>query len=474
MALTGADAMRTGASGDGGGARPGILETGRPGVFAVGDVRSGSVKRVASAVGEGAIAVRLVHQHLDKSAPPVRESPPAPAPGSARADRRRRPRRAPRREDARPPLGTRTVVLGMIAAPELASEVAEELAEALPALLSERVSDRVRWTVPLVHDQLTHGAAGGVEMVDAVRERMLREGWDLAVCITDLPLRIGSRPVVADASATHGVAVIALPTLGARRLFERARDVVLRIVDGMVGERLEPGRHDAGRRERVGRRLVELAARPEADGSAAEAGRMRLLTGVVRGNLQLLLGMLRANRPWRLVAGLSKLLIGALSTGAIALVNTTIWQLADAMGWQRAALLSGMSVIALGVVLMTAHDLWETAPAGSAVPTTLFNLVTALTVAFGVITLYVALLALTTLGAAFVLDPRVLEEILGHPAGVADYVTLAWAASTVATLGVALGSALESDVEVRQAAYGYWPDRSGERPPGDSPSRDSG
>lgn len=40
------------------------LETSRPGVFAVGDVRSGSIKRVASAVGEGAMAVRLIHQYL--------------------------------------------------------------------------------------------------------------------------------------------------------------------------------------------------------------------------------------------------------------------------------------------------------------------------------------------------------------------------------------------------------------------------
>ena len=41
-----------------------MLETSRPGVFAAGDVRSGSIKRVASAVGEGSIAVRLVHEHL--------------------------------------------------------------------------------------------------------------------------------------------------------------------------------------------------------------------------------------------------------------------------------------------------------------------------------------------------------------------------------------------------------------------------
>lgn len=43
---------------------PFLLESSVPGVFVVGDVRAGSVKRVASAVGEGSIAVQFVHQHL--------------------------------------------------------------------------------------------------------------------------------------------------------------------------------------------------------------------------------------------------------------------------------------------------------------------------------------------------------------------------------------------------------------------------
>jgi thioredoxin reductase (NADPH) len=43
---------------------PYFLETNRPGVFAAGDVRHGSVKRCASAVGEGAMAVALVHRYL--------------------------------------------------------------------------------------------------------------------------------------------------------------------------------------------------------------------------------------------------------------------------------------------------------------------------------------------------------------------------------------------------------------------------
>jgi thioredoxin reductase (NADPH) len=43
---------------------PFLLETSHLGVFAAGDVRSGSAKRVASAVGEGAMAVMLVHEYL--------------------------------------------------------------------------------------------------------------------------------------------------------------------------------------------------------------------------------------------------------------------------------------------------------------------------------------------------------------------------------------------------------------------------
>ncbi|MGB6673684.1 MAG: hypothetical protein WBE34_14745, partial [Candidatus Nitrosopolaris sp.] len=41
---------------------PYLLETSLPGVFSVGDVRGGSIKRVASAVGEGSIAISFVHQ----------------------------------------------------------------------------------------------------------------------------------------------------------------------------------------------------------------------------------------------------------------------------------------------------------------------------------------------------------------------------------------------------------------------------
>jgi thioredoxin reductase (NADPH) len=48
-----------------------ILETSVPGIFAAGDVRSGSIKRCAAAVGEGSMAVQLVHQYLAATATPT-------------------------------------------------------------------------------------------------------------------------------------------------------------------------------------------------------------------------------------------------------------------------------------------------------------------------------------------------------------------------------------------------------------------
>ena len=66
--LTGADLIRDGQPPKGWPLErdPFLLETNVPGVFAVGDVTHGSVKRVASGVGEGSVAVQFIHQYLSK------------------------------------------------------------------------------------------------------------------------------------------------------------------------------------------------------------------------------------------------------------------------------------------------------------------------------------------------------------------------------------------------------------------------
>jgi len=63
--LTGPDVLGATDTGWHPGRPPLPLETSLPGVFAAGDVRHGSVKRVASAVGEGAATIPLVHRYLE-------------------------------------------------------------------------------------------------------------------------------------------------------------------------------------------------------------------------------------------------------------------------------------------------------------------------------------------------------------------------------------------------------------------------
>jgi thioredoxin reductase (NADPH) len=67
--LTGADLAEGTAPPQEGGRAPLMFETSLPGVFAIGDVRRGSVKRVASAVGAGAIVVAMVHEYLARLRP---------------------------------------------------------------------------------------------------------------------------------------------------------------------------------------------------------------------------------------------------------------------------------------------------------------------------------------------------------------------------------------------------------------------
>ena len=70
---------------DDAGRMPLFLETSRPGIFAVGDVRSGSVKRTATAIGEGSMAVRLVFERLQATGSAVADPPRASQPSWDRA-----------------------------------------------------------------------------------------------------------------------------------------------------------------------------------------------------------------------------------------------------------------------------------------------------------------------------------------------------------------------------------------------------
>lgn len=347
------------------------------------------------------------------------------------------------------------LVVGLAASPGPAAELTETLVTEVADRLTEQLPG-VRWKVEFVIDRLVEPPTDLTEVISAGRRTLLDQRWDLMVCVTDLPLQTARRPVIAHVSATHGVAVLSLPALGPVAGRRRVVETIVRLAGHLLGDTGQDA-HDGGRRRPlapvVHRRMLELGRRVELDHG------MRLVARVVTGNIWLLLGMLRANRPWRLALRLVRALVAAVAAGVLALVTSDIWRLAGYLGTLRLTVIGVGSIAATSVTIMIATGLWERSPHRSArEQVILFNIVTAVTVGIGVAVLYAVIFAAILTAALLLVPASLLGSVLGHPADVADQVQLAWLATSIATLGGALGAALETRETVREAAYTYHPD----------------
>jgi hypothetical protein len=346
------------------------------------------------------------------------------------------------------------IIVGLLASPGPAADLTESLLPEIDGRLPQRLPG-VRWRVEFVSDRLVQPPTGLSELISAGRLMLLDRGWHLAVCVTDLPLQTARRPVIAHVSATHGIAVLSMPALGPLSVRKRAAAAVVRLIGSMLGDVTLA---DTGQRPAlagaVTRRMRELGTRVEHKDHGAGFAAL-----VISGNIWLLLGMLRANRPWRLVLRLMRVLVAAFAAGVFALVTSDIWRLAEYLGPVRLTVIAFGSVAGIIVTIVVTTGLWERSPHPAArEQVILFNIVTAATVGIGVAVLYLALFT-AMLAAALLLVPQgLIASQLGYPAGVADQIRLAWLATSIATLGGALGAATESHETVREAAYTYQPD----------------
>ena len=367
-----------------------------------------------------------------------------------------------------PDISQPEIVVGLLASPGPASELTESLLPEIAGRLPERLPG-VRWRLEFVSDRLVEPPTDLSAIISAGRRMLLDRSWHLAVCVTDLPLQTARRPVIAHVSATHGVAVLSMPALGPVSVRKRTAETIVRLIRHMLGDIALAA--DAGQRRTlagaVTRRMRELGTRIE----HGEHG-VGFAARVVTGNIWLLLGMLRANRPWRLALRLMRVLAAAFAAGLFALVTSDIWRLAYYLGPARLAVIAVGSVAAVIVTIMVTTGLWERGPHPAArEQVILFNIVTATTVGIGVVVLYLALFIAMLASALLLVPGDLLGVQLGHPAGAADQVRLAWLATSIATLGGALGAALESHETVREAAYTYQPDtRLAASPPEQAPN----
>jgi hypothetical protein len=364
---------------------------------------------------------------------------------------------------------TRELVLGLVAAPGPATELASSLLPELPGQLAARVPN-VRWVVRLVSDRLVLPPVDLDAVIQAAREKLLNEGWHVAVYITDLPLEKGRRPVIAYTSPTHRVAALSLPALGAVDVRRRALRTIVQLVTALLRQYGDGGGgtgDEDEQRPATAQELARLGRHVEKDQHG-----IRLVATVITGNFRLLLGMLRANRPWRAVIRLSSVAVAALGIAVLSLVNGFIWMIADGGGTLRLIALTLASVLALVMTLVIGGKLPEAVPRpadrqelpGAREQVILFNAVTVITVVIGVIALYLILFVLTVVVSFLLLPADQIARQLNHPVHAGTLLAIAWLTASIATVGGALGAGLEKSSRIREVAYTYYPDKELSRP----------
>ena len=250
-------------------------------------------------------------------------------------------------------------------------------------------------------------------------------GGTLVIGVTELPLRDDDgRYLLAAIDPGRQSAVLSLPALGGFRVQARARSAVRGLVDGMAAP------------------------------TSPEEKRLPLPGLSARGRV--LLGMVLANRPWLLAAGLKSALVAALATGAVATIEPTVWSLAMSLsGWRLAAATVASIVIIIAWIVIDGR-LWDRPDDDSAQArerSRLYNTSTLLTLTIGIVICYLVLYLVNLAWALFVLDTAVMSEALGRPVGLGDLFVLTWFVASAATLGGALGTGLESDDAIRAATY---------------------
>ncbi|MEX5257990.1 hypothetical protein [Kocuria arenosa] len=314
--------------------------------------------------------------------------------------------------------------IGLVADPAAPAEIAARMTDLGPP--SDENQDA--WDIEVVSEPFTLGSEDVDTALARLRDQAGQHGWHLVVGLTELPLRDDDgRYLLAVTDPQRRTAMLSLPALGGFRLHARARPAVRDLVSAMGGPTV-PTSQDKHR--------VPLPR--------------------LGGRWRLLLGMVLANRPWLLVPGLKSALVAALATGAVATINSTVWQLAASLSWWRLVVATVLSIALVVGWLVIDGQLWDRPDNDSAEArerSRLYNTSTLVTLTIGVLICYLALYVVNLAWALFVLDPAVMGGSLQASVGYGDLFVLAWFVASAATVGGALGSGLESDEAIRAAAY---------------------
>jgi|SRR4051812_41249501 len=172
----------------------------------------------------------------------------------------------------------------LVADPGVPAAIAEHLSDSLPSALTEGAAADGKWDVSVRrHSYPVDEHAEVVEVVRTVDPAAETE--DIVIYLTDLPRRLGTTPVIADISVHNRFGLISIPGIGGLFIDRRVRNLAQTVVAEVT---CVPNKQH---------RSVQRLTRTQEDDV------VRYVASAGLSRLQLLMGMVYANRPWRLAAG---------------------------------------------------------------------------------------------------------------------------------------------------------------------------
>lgn len=341
--------------------------------------------------------------------------------------------------DGRPP-----VVLGLMADPGLPAAVAASLSRPLSGPKKQKGPD-LECSVDVDESTLPLAPDGTIRLQDYADDLKNQRGWDYLIYLTDLPRSHHGESVLAELFHPERAALFSLPALGAWRSRATTRDMVLHLV-----EVLRSGPASAGPLSHA----LSKGPGGHAVRRVGSEGQSYLTLPGPFNQLRLLSGMVRNNRPGKLLPALSNCIAAAVASGAFGIFYASMWSMADALSILRLFVMSFAVISALSAWLIIHNGLWtKSAGRPDTSQVILDNAATIITVELSVAMMYLVLWGLLFCVALTVIAATYLQKQLGHPVGLFDYVHLAWIASSLGTLAGALGSNFDSDRAIHEATY---------------------
>lgn len=268
---------------------------------------------------------------------------------------------------------------------------------------------------------------------------------DLVVFLTELPRLWRGRPLPAEIDSRRSAAVISVPACGTLGLRRNVTDLTVACIAGLA----EPDSADETFRS-VESRLRQWHIDEERDGKSI------LVATSQWGWVRMVTGMVRVNRPWRLVSTLKGVIAAAAATASFGIFYTSIWQMATVLSPWRLGLITAFSIAVMGTWLIVANRLWESRRSRSSAATwsLMYNTVTVATVLVGIATMYIGLYILTFIAGLVVIDAGFMTQQIQKPASLTSFLLLAWLSTSMGVIAGALGSSSDSYESILRATFG--------------------